>query len=273
MLGDEQVMESSLTFRATEVLHHLRNSEAFQALDSGQRTALESGFPAAVKNRLYDADSGPAAHVFQVSVAKAVARVIGLPGPAAIGDAACASGLTVIDTAVKYLQDGSHDMVLATGVQGNMNITGNVCFAKIGGLSATRSTPLDEGASGLINGEGSGTVLLKRLSDAVRDGDTIAGVIRGVATRCDGKGKAIYAPSSRGQVAAMRRALELADARPGSSTTSRPTPPPPPPATSSRSAPSSSCTRTPGRSPAPSGSVRSRPRSGTPSRRPAWPTC
>ncbi|CAM5724354.1 hypothetical protein SALBM311S_00548 [Streptomyces alboniger] len=215
MLGDEQVMESSLTFRATEVLHHLRNSEAFQALESGQRTALESGFPAAVKNRLYDADSGPAAHVFQVSVAKAVARVIGLPGPAAIGDAACASGLTVIDTAVKYLQDGSHDMVLATGVQGNMNITGNVCFAKIGGLSATRSTPLDEGASGLINGEGSGTVLLKRLSDAVRDGDTIAGVIRGVATRCDGKGKAIYAPSSRGQVAAMRRALELADAQPG----------------------------------------------------------
>jgi acyl transferase domain-containing protein len=215
MLGDEQVMESSLTFRSTEVLHHLRNSEAFQDLDTDRRAAIESGFPAAVKNRLYDADSGPAAHVFQVSVAKAVARVIGLPGPAAIGDAACASGLTVIDTAVKYLQDGSHDMVLATGVQGNMNITGNVCFAKIGGLSATRSTPLDEGASGLINGEGSGTVLLKRLSDAVRDGDTIAGVIRGVATRCDGKGKAIYAPSSRGQVAAMRRALELADAAPG----------------------------------------------------------
>lgn len=214
MLGDEAVMESSLSFRATEVLHHMRHSDAFQGLDDEQRAALETGFPAAVKRRLYDADAGPAAHVFQVSVAKAVARVLGLPGPAAIGDAACASGLTVIDTAVKYLQDGSHDMVLATGVQGNMNITGNVCFAKIGGLSATRSTPLDEGASGLINGEGSGTVLLKRLSDAVRDGDTIHGVIRGVATRCDGKGKAIYAPSSRGQVAAMRRALELADARP-----------------------------------------------------------
>ncbi|MET9827421.1 MULTISPECIES: beta-ketoacyl synthase N-terminal-like domain-containing protein [unclassified Streptomyces] len=215
MLGDEAVMESSLTFRSAEVLHHLRGSEAFRRLDGDRRAALESGFPAAVRNRLYDADSGPAAHVFQVSVAKSVARLIGLPGPAAIGDAACASGLTVIDTAVKYLQDGSHDMVLATGVQGNMNITGNVCFAKIGGLSATRSTPLDEGASGLINGEGSGTVLLKRLSDAVRDGDTIAGVIRGVATRCDGKGKAIYAPSSRGQVAAMRRALDLAGVGPG----------------------------------------------------------
>ncbi|WP_419998768.1 beta-ketoacyl synthase N-terminal-like domain-containing protein [Streptomyces boninensis] len=214
MLGDEAVMESSLTFRRTEVLHHLRGSEAFRKLDGDTQAALETGFPAAVKERLYDPDSGPAAHVFQVSVAKAVARVLGLPGPAAIGDAACASGLTVIDTAVKYLQDGSHDMVLATGVQGNMNITGNVCFAKIGGLSATRSTPLDENASGLINGEGSGTVLLKRLSDAVRDEDTIHGVIRGVATRCDGKGKAIYAPSSRGQVAAMRRALELADAEP-----------------------------------------------------------
>ncbi|WP_041998186.1 beta-ketoacyl synthase N-terminal-like domain-containing protein [Streptomyces sp. AcH 505] len=214
MLGDEAVMESSLAFRAGEVLHHIKGGAAFQGLEAEQRAAIESGFPAAVKRRLYDAEDSPAANVFQVSVAKAVARVLGLPGPAAIGDAACASGLTVIDTAVKYLQDGSHDMVLATGVQGNMNITGNVCFAKIGGLSATRSTPLDAGASGLINGEGSGTVLLKRLSDAVRDGDTIAGVIRGVATRCDGKGKAIYAPSPRGQVAAMRRALELADAQP-----------------------------------------------------------
>lgn len=214
MLGDEAVMESSLSSRATEVLHHLRNGEPFQSLPPQVRAAIESEFPPAVRRRLYDADDSPAANVFQVSVAKAVARVLGLPGPAAIGDAACASGLTVIDTAVKYLQDGSHDMVLATGVQGNMNITGNVCFAKIGGLSATRSRPLDADASGLINGEGSGTVLLKRLSDAVRDGDTIAGVIRGVATRCDGKGKAIYAPSPRGQVGAMRRALELADAQP-----------------------------------------------------------
>ncbi|MGP9017723.1 beta-ketoacyl synthase N-terminal-like domain-containing protein [Streptomyces sp. BR1] len=214
MLGDEAVMESSLAFRSREVLHHIRRGEAFRALPEDQRAAIESGFAEAVGQRLYDADQHRAANVFQVSVAKGVARVIGLPGPAAIGDAACASGLTVIDTAVKYLQDRSHDMVLATGVQGNMNITGNVCFAKIGGLSATRSTPLDAGASGLINGEGCGTVLLKRLSDAVRDGDRISAVIRGIATRCDGKGKAIYAPSSRGQVAAMRRALELAGAEP-----------------------------------------------------------
>src|SRR5205823_2255563 len=99
------------------------------------------------------------------------------------------------------------------GVLGNLGVTGHVCFAKLGGLSEDASTPLDARASGLIPGEGAGTVLLKRLDDAVRDGDPIAGVIRGVATRCDGKGKAIFAPSSRGQVAAMHRALEVAGMR------------------------------------------------------------
>lgn|GEM_PF-489993 len=214
MLGDEQFLNMSLAARTAEVAHDIAGSAAFRALPEDERDAITRGLREEMLARFPDPERVPAATAFQTDLAGAVARLLGLSGQAVVADAACASGLSIVDVAVKYLQDRTYPTVIATGVLGNMSVTGNVCFAKIGGLSATHSAPLDAGADGLIPGEGAGTVLLRRLDDAVRDGDRIFGVIRGVATRCDGKGKAIYAPSSRGQVAAMRRALELAGVAP-----------------------------------------------------------
>ncbi|TDD30862.1 polyketide synthase [Actinomadura sp. KC06] len=214
MLGDEALFDYSLAARAREVLGHLEASADFRALPEADREAIAEGFRREVRDRFGDPDDPPPAAVAQVDLAKAVGRLLDVEGPVLLGDAACASGLSIVDLAAGHLRDPDRSLVVASGVLGNMGVTGNVCFAKIGGLSGTHSSPLDAGADGLIPGEGAGTVLLRRLRDAVRDGDRIAGVIRGVATRCDGKGKAIYAPSPRGQVAAMRRALELADVHP-----------------------------------------------------------
>ncbi|TMM41023.1 MAG: polyketide synthase [Actinobacteria bacterium] len=214
MLGDERLGDFSLASRAPEILRHIEGGEEFFALPADQREDIRAGFLAVVRRWFGDPDQTSAASTLQVNLAKAVGRWLCLPGPAIVCDAACAAGQTVIDVAVRYLQDGTYPALLACGVLGNLGVTGHVCFAKLGGLSEDASTPLDARASGLIPGEGAGTVLLKRLDDAVRDGDPIAGVIRGVATRCDGKGKAIFAPSSRGQVAAMHRALEVAGMRP-----------------------------------------------------------
>ncbi|CAM03744.1 beta-ketoacyl synthase N-terminal-like domain-containing protein [Saccharopolyspora erythraea] len=214
MLGDDLLLDTSIAAKAREIFPYVNEDEAFRALAPEQRDAIEAGFFDAVHARFPDPDGVSATNVFEVELAKAVSRVLGLSGPGLVCDAACAAGLAVIDVAVRYLQDRTHHTVLASGALGNMSVTGNVAFAKIGGLSETHSAPLDASANGLIPGEGVGTVVLKRLDDAVRDGDRIAGVIRGIATRCDGKGKAIYAPSSLGQVSAMRRALELADVRP-----------------------------------------------------------
>jgi acyl transferase domain-containing protein len=214
MLGDELMVNTALAAKAPEVYHFIGRDETFRSLSPEQRTAIEKGFFEKVHAGLPDPARVTAANIFQAELAKSVSRILELPGPAVIIDAACAAGLAVIDVAVRYLQDHTYTTVLACGALGNMSVTGNVSFAKIGGLSATHSAPLDASANGLIPGEGAGTLLLKRLDEAVRDGDPIRGVISGIATRSDGKGKAVYAPSSQGQVSAMRRALQLAHVRP-----------------------------------------------------------
>ena len=68
-------------------------------------------------------------------------------------------------------------------------------FSAIGALSPSHSTPFDAGANGFVMGEGAGALLLKRLSDAIADGDEIKAVIRGVGASSDGRGKGITAPS------------------------------------------------------------------------------
>jgi acyl transferase domain-containing protein len=63
-----------------------------------------------------------------------------------------------------------------------------------------RHAPFGDGADGFVMGEGAGAFLLKRLSDAERDGDKIYAVIRGVGGSSDGKGKGITAPNPVGQI-------------------------------------------------------------------------
>ena len=92
-----------------------------------------------------------------------------------------------------------------------------MCFSKTPALSPTGdSKPFDAQGDGTILGEGLGMVVLKRLSDAQRDGDRIYAVIRGLASSSDGKGAAVYAPVATGQMKALRRTYELAGVTPDS---------------------------------------------------------
>ena len=82
-------------------------------------------------------------------------------------------------------------------------------------LSPTGSAkPFDVKADGTILGEGLGIIVLKRLTDAERDGDKIYAVIRSIGTSSDGKGQAIYAPRVAGQAKALRAAYRLAGVTP-----------------------------------------------------------
>ena len=83
-------------------------------------------------------------------------------------------------------------------------------FSAIGALSPTHSSPFDARANGFVMGEGAGVMVLKRLSDAIRDGDEIYSVIRGIGGSSDGRGKGITAPSQRGQIQAIARAYSQA---------------------------------------------------------------
>jgi len=102
-----------------------------------------------------------------------IANRLGLGGVNYSVDSACASSLTAIELAVKELRFGSSDMVLAGGADFHNSINDFLMFASVKALSPSGyCRSFDESADGICLGEGVGVVVLKRLSDAERDGDS-----------------------------------------------------------------------------------------------------
>ncbi len=133
-------------------------------------------------------------------VAAAVAQELDLHGPAWTTDAACASGLVALYDAVAQLRAGSLDAALAGGVYLCLSPENHIAFSRIGAISASGvCRPFDARADGFVQGDGAGIVVLKRLSDAVRDGDRIYATIRGIAANNDGRGDGPMAPLQSGQ--------------------------------------------------------------------------
>ncbi|MGB3439102.1 MAG: SDR family oxidoreductase [Actinophytocola sp.] len=123
-------------------------------------------------------------------------------------DTACSSSLYAIDLGVRELLSGRADVALCGGAFA-LAPGGSVLFSKVQGLSrggAVRA--LDRTADGVLFSDGAGIVALKRLSRALADGDRVLGVLAGTGLSADGKGKAIYAPSSTGQRMAINRAFD-----------------------------------------------------------------
>ena len=139
-----------------------------------------------------------------------VANLLDLQGPNHAMDAACASSMAAVLDACRLLQTRQVDVMLAGATDRTMDPATFSKFSAIGALSPTHSTPFDAKANGFVMGEGAGVLLLKRLSDAINDGDEVHAVIRGIGGSSDGRGKGITAPSQRGQVQAIARAYNQA---------------------------------------------------------------
>jgi 3-oxoacyl-(acyl-carrier-protein) synthase/NAD(P)-dependent dehydrogenase (short-subunit alcohol dehydrogenase family) len=123
-------------------------------------------------------------------------------------DTACSSSLYAIDIGIKGLLMGKQDIAVCGGAFA-LAPRGTVLFSKLKGLSQRGAVhALDADADGVIFADGAGVVVLKRLSRARADGDRVLGVLKAFGSSSDGKGKAIYAPSSTGQNLAVERALE-----------------------------------------------------------------
>lgn len=146
--------------------------------------------------------------IFESIVASRINNCFNLGGTSLVVDAACASSLAALDMGVKGLRDRQFDLVLAGGVDGNLNIDAFIFFSSLGALSAKGSFPFDERADGFVLGEGAGVVLLKRLDEAMRDSDKIYAIIRSMGTSSDGRAKGITAPDVAGQIRALERAYE-----------------------------------------------------------------
>ncbi|WP_030213127.1 type I polyketide synthase [Streptomyces sp. NRRL WC-3626] len=132
-------------------------------------------------------------------------------------DAACASSLGAVRTAVSELLEGRADTMLAGGCDAENTIFMYMCFSKTPALSKSGVIrPFDGEADGTLIGEGIGMLALRRLADAERDGNRIYAVLRGLGTSSDGRFKSIYAPRKEGQMVALNRAYRDADVSPDS---------------------------------------------------------
>ncbi|WP_279106875.1 type I polyketide synthase, partial [Gordonia paraffinivorans] len=140
-------------------------------------------------------------------VANRVSYFYDFRGPSIAIDTACSSSLVAVHQAVRSLRSGESDLALAGGV--NMIITpaATLGFDRIGAQAKDgHIKAFSADADGMIRAEGGGLVVLKRLSDARRDGDDILAVIAGSAVNSDGRSNGLPAPNPEAQVDVLRAA-------------------------------------------------------------------
>lgn len=147
-----------------------------------------------------------------------VAYKLNLKGPAMTIGCACSSSLVAIHYACQSLLAGECDIAIGGGVHVGFPLKKGYHFENSGILSHDgRCRSFDAQASGTVAGDGCGVVILKRLQDALNDGDRICAIIKGSAVNNDGSSKAGFtAPSVNGQTEVLRRALVTADVAPES---------------------------------------------------------
>ena len=144
-----------------------------------------------------------------------IANRLDLNGTNFCVDSACSSSLTSVEIGVQNLLVGKCDAVLAGAVQLSTHHLMLMIFCQLDALSrSTQIRPFDEAADGTLLGEGLGMMLLKRRSDAVRDGNRIYALIKAVGSASDGRGKSVVAPRVEGETLAIRRAYEIAGISP-----------------------------------------------------------
>ncbi|MEQ9437503.1 MAG: beta-ketoacyl synthase N-terminal-like domain-containing protein [Cyclobacteriaceae bacterium] len=169
--------------------------EATEKMKSAYVSWQENAFPGFLSNVI----SGRIANRFD------------LGGTNCVVDAACAASLSAIKMSIAELVEHRCDMMITGGVDTDNSPMAYLSFSKTPAFSKkNRVRPFDAEADGIVIGEGIGMLVMKRLADAERDGDTIYAVIKGIGSSSDGRNSSIYGPVSEGQQLAMQRAYEEA---------------------------------------------------------------
>lgn len=136
-------------------------------------------------------------------------------GPSLAIDTACSSSLVAIHDAVRALRAGDTSLALAGGVNILSSPAGTTAFGELGVLSPTgRIRAFSDDADGIVRSDGVGMLVLKRASDARRDGDTILALIKGTAVNSDGRSNGLTAPNPEAQADVLARAYSDAGINP-----------------------------------------------------------
>ncbi|WP_131810943.1 type I polyketide synthase, partial [Mycolicibacterium monacense] len=133
---------------------------------------------------------------------------LGVRGPAVVVDTACSSSLVSVHLACQSLRRRESDTALAAGVNLMLSPENTIACSRWGMLAPDgQCKTFDAGADGYVRSEGCGVVVLKRLGDALRDGDRVLAVVRGSAVNQDGASSGQTVPNGPAQQALMRQAL------------------------------------------------------------------
>ncbi len=144
-----------------------------------------------------------------------IAYIFGFNGPTLCVDTSCSSSLLSVHLACHSLRLGECNLALAGGVNLMLSPETTISLCKLKALAADgRCKTFDASADGYGRGEGCGIIILKRLSDAVADGDNIFALIRGSAVNHDGKSNGLTAPNGLAQEAVIEQALKNARVEP-----------------------------------------------------------
>ncbi|MFC5743200.1 SDR family NAD(P)-dependent oxidoreductase, partial [Dyella tabacisoli] len=140
-------------------------------------------------------------------------------GPSEPVETACSSSLVALRRAILAIERGDCSMAIAGGVNTIVNPELHISFNKAGMLSEDgRCKTFSSEANGYVRGEGAAMLVLKKLSDAERDGDHIYGLVRGTAENHGGRANSLTAPNPKAQAAVVRRAHQQAGIDPRSVT-------------------------------------------------------
>ncbi|MFI4954640.1 MAG: type I polyketide synthase, partial [Gammaproteobacteria bacterium] len=144
-----------------------------------------------------------------------ISYTLGLQGPSMAVDTACSSSLVALHQACQSLRLGECDAAIAGGVNVILSPELSINFSQAHMLAADgHCKTFDKAADGYVRGEGCGIVILKRLSDALRNKDRILAVIKGSAVNQDGASGGLTVPNGPAQEAVIRRALAQAQLEP-----------------------------------------------------------
>ena len=216
------VILGNLSF-PTKSSNHLFLPLYHQVVDSALKQVLDKDFQLShfspVQADKYQRETSGSVHGDNALVAgypsALLAKAAGLGGTHFSLDAACASSCYSVKLACDYLHTGKADMMLAGAVSGADPMFVNMGFSIFQAYPANNiHAPFDKNSQGLFAGEGAGMMVLKRHSDAVRDGDKIHAIIKGGALSNDGKGEFVLSPNTKGQVLVYERAYKNANVDP-----------------------------------------------------------
>ena len=147
--------------------------------------------------------------------ANRISYLLDLRGPSVAIDTACSSSLVAIHMACESLRGAQTDLAIAGAVNLILSPEVTIAFSHARMMAADgRCKTFDATADGYVRAEGAGAVILKRLSDALRDRDHVLALIRGSAVNQDGRTAGIAAPNASAQQAVIREALAQAGVAP-----------------------------------------------------------